>query len=334
MEKRVVLIVDDEEGIKTQLKWALAGEYKVLEASGVDDALELARTHLPAVVLQDISLSPREGAAEGLDLIDHYLSINPFCKIIMVTGHGEKENALKAIRLGAHDFFSKPIDLEHLKVIIERSLLVSLLEKENSQLTSELAAVKSFDKILGDSNKMREIYKIIRTVSGSDYTVLITGESGTGKELAAKAIHAWSSRGPRPFVTINCGAIPENLLESELFGHEKGAFTDAYAQKRGKFELAEGGTLFLDEIGELSLKLQVKLLRVLEDRSIERVGGHDKINLDVRILAAILVEDRHQSALNKEPHPEGPCPVWTERALSPAACGIGTGGDDRQTATR
>jgi two-component system NtrC family response regulator len=286
VEKPFVLIVDDEEGIRSQLKWALTEEYQVLEAGGVEEARNLAREHKPPVILQDISLSSRENAAEGLALIEHYLQINPSCKIIMVTGHGQKENALKAIGLGAHDFFNKPVDLDQLKIIIERSLRVSLLEQENSRLISELAGTKSFEHIIGDSDKMREVFKVIKTVSGSDYTILITGESGTGKELVAKAIHASSPRVRRPFVTINCGAIPENLLESELFGHEKGSFTDAHAQKHGKFELADGGTIFLDEIGELSLKLQVKLLRVLEDHSIERVGGREAINLDVRIVAA------------------------------------------------
>jgi len=286
LEKHTVLIVDDEEGIRSQLKWALADRFQILEAAGVEDAVALAREHRPLVVLQDISLTPRENAAEGLTLIEKYLEINPYCKIIMVTGHGQKENALKAVGLGAHDFFSKPVDLDQLMIIIERSLRVSLLELENSALIAELAEVKSFENIIGESDKMREVYKVIKTVSGSDYTILVTGESGTGKELVAKAIHASSPRGKRPFVTINCGAIPENLLESELFGHEKGAFTDAYAQKRGKFELADGGTIFLDEIGELSLKLQVKLLRVLEDHTIERVGGRESISLDVRILAA------------------------------------------------
>jgi two-component system NtrC family response regulator len=286
LEKHSILIVDDEEGIRSQLKWALAEEYNVLEAAGVDDAMELATEHSPMIVLQDISLTPREGAAEGLGLIEKYLEINPFCKVIMVTGHGEHKNALKAIRAGAYDFFTKPVDLDQLKIIVERGLIVAQLERENRELISELARIKSFEQIIGESEKMRETYKLIKTVSGSDYTVLITGESGTGKELVAKAVHSSSARKSKPFVTINCGAIPENLLESELFGHEKGAFTDAHVQKRGKFELADGGTIFLDEIGELSLKLQVKLLRVLEDHKIERVGGREEISLDVRMLAA------------------------------------------------
>ena len=286
MEKHTVFVVDDEEGIRSQLKWALADTYIVRELSGGAQALDLAHQDTPDVVLLDISLTPREGAVEGLDLIEKFLDINPYCKVIMVTGHGEKEHALTAIARGAYDFFGKPVDLDQLKIIIERGIVVAQLEKENSRLASELARLKSFESILGESAKMREVYRIIKTVSGTDYTVLITGESGTGKELAAKAIHASSPRRDRPFVTINCGAIPENLLESELFGHEKGSFTDAYTQKRGKFELADRGTIFLDEIGELSLKLQVKLLRVLEDHKIERIGGREEISLDVRILAA------------------------------------------------
>lgn len=286
MGKPKILIVDDDEGIRSQLKWALTDRYDVLEAEGVDDALIQAERNEPLVILQDIALTSREGAAEGIQLIEKYLTINPFCKVIMVTGHGEHKNALKAVGMGAYDFFTKPVDLDQLGIIIERGINVARLERENSELTSELARLKTFEHIIGDSDKMQEVYKVIKTVSGSDYTVLISGESGTGKELVAKAVHASSPRADQPFVTINCGAIPENLLESELFGHEKGAFTDAHAQKRGKFEMADGGTIFLDEIGELSLKLQVKLLRVLEDRSIERIGGHEKISLNVRILAA------------------------------------------------
>jgi len=286
VDKHVILIVDDEEGIRAQLKWALADSYEVVEAGSREEALSRAREKKPEVVILDISLSSREGAAEGLELIEPIREFDPFCKILMVTGHGQKENALRAIRLGAYDFFSKPADLEQLSIIIERGLRVAGLERENHALSTTLAQMKTFDAIIGESSQMREVYKIIKTVSSTDYTVLITGESGTGKELAARAIHAASPRNNKPFITINCGAIPENLLESELFGHEKGAFTDAHAQKRGKFESAEGGTIFLDEIGELSLKLQVKLLRVLEDHKIERVGGREEIRLDVRILAA------------------------------------------------
>ncbi len=284
--KEKILIVDDEEGIRSQMKWALADEYDVSEADGADTALELALAQRPMVVLQDISLTAREDAAEGLDLIEHYLEMNSFCKVIMVTGHGDMANALLANRRGAYDFFSKPVDLDMLKIVIGRAINTAKLEQKNKKLISELARLKSFQHIIGDSPKMQEVYNLIKTVSPSDYTILISGESGTGKELAARAVHESSPRSGSPFVTINCGAIPENLLESELFGHEKGAFTDAHARKIGKFETAEGGTIFLDEIGELPPPLQVKLLRFLEDHKIQRVGGHDELALNVRILAA------------------------------------------------
>ena len=214
MEKHAILIVDDEDGLRSQLKWALADQYQILEAAGVDDALELAEAHKPDVILQDISLTPREGAAEGLDLIEKYLEINTFCKVIMVTGHAERKNALRAIGMGAYDFFGKPPQLEALKLIISHALLVTSWERENRQSIFEEARGKTFEQIIGESESMQEMFKTIRTVSGSDYTILITGESGTGKELVAKAIHNSSPRNKRRFVTINCGAIPENLLES------------------------------------------------------------------------------------------------------------------------
>lgn len=286
MEKKPILIVDDEEGIRSQLKWALTDSYVVLEAADGAEALILAMEHKPAIVLQDISLSSREGATEGLELIEKYLDLNSFCKIIMVTGHGDKENALKAIQYGAYDFFSKPVDLEQLKIIINRAVWVAQLEEENSRLSSELAQRKSFEKIIGGSDKMMQVFEIIKTVSSNDYTILITGESGTGKELVARAIHNSGPRNDKSFMAINCGAIPENLLESELFGHEKGAFTDAHSRTKGKFEQANGGTIFLDEIGEMSLPLQVKLLRFLEDNRITRIGGSDEISLNIRVLAA------------------------------------------------
>ncbi len=286
MDTYTVLIVDDDEGVRTQLKWALKVDYEVIEAENSDDALAAAKEHRPYVILQDIALSSREDAAEGLDLIGQYLKIQPYCKVIMVTGHSNDENALAAVGLGAYDFFSKPVDIDQLKIMIKRGINVAQLERENNDLSARLAKVKSYESIIGDSDSMKEVYKIIETVSATDYTVLISGESGTGKELVSKAIHSASPRADHPFITINCGAIPENLLEAELFGHEKGAFTDAHAQKIGKFELADKGTLFLDEIGELSLNLQVKLLRVLEDHTIERIGGREQISLDVRVLAA------------------------------------------------
>jgi len=204
----------------------------------------------------------------------------------MVSGHGQKENAIECINRGATDFFTKPIDLDDLKVVINRAIHIYRLEVDNKILQSQLYSKEKFENIIGSSEQMQKLFQFIKTVAENDYTVLITGESGTGKELVARAIHKRSKRRSAPFVAINCGAIPENLLESELFGYEKGAFTDAKSQKIGKFEQAVNGTIFLDEIGEMTLKLQVKLLRFLEDRRIERVGGTQLIELDVRIIAA------------------------------------------------
>ncbi|MCJ7498330.1 MAG: PEP-CTERM-box response regulator transcription factor [candidate division Zixibacteria bacterium] len=285
MEKEKILIVDDEEGIRTQLSWALQDEYEILLASNAERALELARKETPDLVTLDVALSPYEYEKDGLDILDDLLQIDPLLKVIVITGHGEEENALRAVSSGACDFYTKPIDLDELKVIIKRALHIQRLERENKELVEKLEE-KKFEDIIGTSPKMIEVFKTIMKIATTDVTVLITGESGTGKEMVAKAIHRKSLRRDNPFVTINCGAIPETLLESELFGHEKGAFTDAYAQKKGKFEYADGGTVFLDEIGELPLSLQVKLLRFLQDYKIERVGGKELIALNVRIIAA------------------------------------------------
>jgi two-component system NtrC family response regulator len=285
MEKEKILIVDDEEGIRTQLSWALQDEYEILLASNAEQAIELARKETPDLVTLDVALSPYEHEKDGLDILEDLLHIDPLLKVIVITGHGEEENALRAVSSGACDFYTKPIDLDELKVIIKRALHIQRLERENKELVEKLEE-KKFEDIIGTSSKMMEVFRTIKKIATTDVTVLITGESGTGKEMVAKAIHRKSLRKDNPFVTINCGAIPETLLESELFGHEKGAFTDAYAQKKGKFEYADGGTVFLDEIGELPLSLQVKLLRFLQDYKIERVGGKELITLNVRIIAA------------------------------------------------
>jgi two-component system NtrC family response regulator len=285
MKKEKVLIVDDEEGIRTQLSWALQEEYEILLASNAEEALEVARKEKPNLIALDIALSSYEHEKDGLDILEDLLQIDPLLKVIMITGHGEKENALRAISSGATDFYTKPINLEELKIIIKRALHIQKLERENKALTENLEE-KKFEEIIGTSPKMVEVFKTIKKIATTDITVLITGESGTGKEMVSKAIHRQSLRKDKPFVTINCGAIPETLLESELFGHEKGAFTDAYTQKKGKFEYADGGTIFLDEIGELPLSLQVKLLRFLQDHQIERIGGKEPIALDLRIIAA------------------------------------------------
>ncbi|MCK4856344.1 MAG: PEP-CTERM-box response regulator transcription factor [candidate division Zixibacteria bacterium] len=285
-KRKTILIVDDEKGIRDQLSLALESDYKILVAATASKAINAARQDKPNVALIDISLSPHGGDKEGLDLLTQLLENDPTVKAIMVTGHGEKENALQAVGAGAFDFYVKPIELEELKIIIKRALYLQTLEIENAALAESLKRQEGFSEIIGDSPRMREMYKIIDTVAPSRYTVLITGESGTGKELVAKAIHSRSDRAEKPFVTVNCGAIPEALLESELFGHEKGAFTDAHARKIGKCEMAHEGILFLDEVGELPLSLQVKLLRFLQDNVIERVGGKEPIQTDVRVIAA------------------------------------------------
>ncbi len=284
--KKKILIVDDEEGIRSQIYWALADQYEVFQAADAPAAIEIVRTEMPDLATIDIALSSVGEDTHGIDLLVDALEAHPGMKVIMVTGNEEKETALKAIDAGAHDYFQKPVDLDELRIIIRRALYIRQLETENHDLQLRLAKKRVFHEIIGSSPEMVEVFKGIETIAGSDYTVLVTGESGTGKELVAKAIHSQSARKEKPFITINCGAIPENLLESELFGHEKGAFTDAIVQKKGKFENADSGTVFLDEIGELSLVLQVKLLRFLQEQTIERVGGSRPMKLDIRILAA------------------------------------------------
>lgn len=287
MEKERILIVDDEEEIRRQLKWALSGDYEVIEASNKEAALGLVREKKPQLVALDISLNPSSrDSQEGMELLEEVIGIAPKSKVIMITGSEKKDNALKAISQGAYDYYVKPINLEEIKVIFKRALYIQRLERENERLVQEVEERHRFEKIIGSCLQMEEIFNIIRRVSSTDVTVLINGESGTGKELVARAVHYCSPRKDKPFGVINCGAIPENLLESELFGHEKGSFTDAYTKKIGKFELADKGTIFLDEIGELSPPLQVKLLRFLQERAIERVGGNERIELDVRIVAA------------------------------------------------
>ncbi|MBN2009290.1 PEP-CTERM-box response regulator transcription factor [candidate division KSB1 bacterium] len=284
-QKETILIVDDEEGIRTQIKWALANEYQVITASNIDEAISSFENSFPHLVTLDISLT-ENGDREGLEILEKIMKMRPKTKVIMITGHDEKEMALKAIQLGAFDFYQKPIEIDELKVIIKRALYIQTLEKENEHLNAQVRNEKGFADIIGDCAQMNAVYDVMRKVLSTDVPVLIYGESGTGKELVARAIHYQSYRKNKAFIPINCGAIPENLLESELFGHEKGSFTGAYYKKEGKFELADQGTAFLDEIGELSPTLQVKLLRFLQEKEIERVGGKQPLTVDVRIVAA------------------------------------------------
>ncbi|MCC7202283.1 MAG: PEP-CTERM-box response regulator transcription factor [Nitrospirae bacterium] len=286
MTKRVILIVDDDESIRSQMRWALLKDYEIYEAGDHASALELVRKAHPVVVILDLGLPPRpREAEEGLKTLREILSFNDRIKVIIVSGNTERANALKAIELGAFDFFTKPPVIDEVRVVITRALRMAELELENQTLQRRVYT-EGLDGMLGNSASMNQVYEAIRKVATVDVPVVILGESGTGKELTARAVHRLSERRDKPFVVINCGAIPETLLESELFGHEKGAFTGADSRKKGRIEYAEGGTLFLDEIGELSFSLQVKLLRFLQERIIERVGGREEIQVDVRILAA------------------------------------------------
>ena len=281
-----LLIVEDDDDVRTQMKWALAAECDVVLAGDRASALAELRERRPPVMVLDLGLPPHPASVEeGFAVLSEALAVDPFLKVVIVTGRAEREHALKAISGGAYDILYKPIDIIELRTILRRALHVSALERENAELQKK-AGEGDFEGMLGASPRMQEVFATVRKVAGTDVPVLITGESGTGKELVAQAIHRQSQYRKGPFIVINCGAIPENLLESELFGHEKGAYTGAHVQRKGRFELADGGTLFLDEIGELSLPLQVKLLRFLQEQLIERVGGRDQIRVDVRIVAA------------------------------------------------
>ncbi len=282
----MLLVVEDDRDLRTQMKWGLAGDYSVIEAGDRESALKVFAKDRPPVLTLDLGLPPDpDGVGEGFRVLEEVLETDPQAKVIVITGRDERSNALEALRKGAYDFLPKPVSLEDLKIILKRAYYISNLEKDLRDLKSR-EGVEPFEGILGNSPQIGKVFERIRKVSGTDVPVLIVGESGTGKELAAKAIHARSSRSEGPFIAINCGAIPENLLESELFGHEKGAFTGAHVQRKGRIELARGGTLFLDEIGELTLSLQVKILRFLQDGGIERVGGRESITVDARIIAA------------------------------------------------
>ncbi len=286
MRKQKLLIVDDDEDLRTQMKWALTADYEVFLAEDRESAIAIINKEQPAVVTLDLGLPPNPaGVEEGFAVLDHILDAYNHTKVIIITGRGEKENALRAVEKGAYDFFYKPIQLDELKVVLRRAFHLSQLEQEQREMRHLLSG-NTFEDMIGTSQKMQDVFATIRKVATTDAPVLITGESGTGKELVARAIHRLSIRGSKPFIPINCSAIPENLIESELFGHEKGTFTGAHAQRIGRFEMAEGGTLFLDEIGDLPQLLQVKLLRFLQEKVVERVGGREQIEVDTRILAA------------------------------------------------
>ncbi|MEM7432271.1 MAG: PEP-CTERM-box response regulator transcription factor [Pseudomonadota bacterium] len=282
---RRLLIVEDDPGLLNQLKWCFEG-YDVFTATDRSSAIAELRRHEPQVVLQDLGLPPQpEGVEEGLATLSETLKLASATKVIVVTGNGDQENALTAISQGAYDFYEKPVDTDTLKLLVDRAFNIADLESENRRLQNQVSD-SPLDGIVAASEGMLAVCRMIEKVAPTDVTALLLGESGTGKELLARALHRLSPRADKNFVAINCAAIPENLLESELFGHEKGAFTGAHKQNLGKVELANGGTLFLDEIGDMPMALQAKMLRFLQERVIERVGGREEISVDVRVVCA------------------------------------------------
>ena len=281
MEK--LLIIDDDKGIQKQLKWCLS-DYDAVLADDRESAIAAVRRHEPKVITLDLGLPPDEAnATEGLLALQEILTIAPHTKVIVITGNDDRTNALKAISAGAYDFYQKPIDADVIDVIVARAFSVAAIEDENRKMR-EVAG--SDIGIIGNSEAIDRLRMMVKRIAPTQITALLLGESGTGKEVTANAVHIASDRSKKPFVAINCASIPENLLESELFGFEKGAFTGAHKATKGKIECAEGGTLFLDEIGDMPYSLQAKLLRFLQEKTIERLGGRQEINVDVRVVCA------------------------------------------------
>ena len=281
MEK--LLIVDDDKGIQKQLKWSLS-DYDAVLAADRESAVAAVRRYEPKVVTLDLGLPPDEAnASEGLAALQEILTIAPHTKVIVITGNDDRTNALAAISAGAYDFYQKPIETDVINVIVARAFSVAAIEEENRKMR----AVGGNDiGIIGNSESIERLRMMVKRIAPTAITALLLGESGTGKEVTANAVHLASDRKNKPFVAINCASIPETLLESELFGFEKGAFTGAHRATKGKIECAEGGTLFLDEIGDMPYSLQAKLLRFLQEKSIERLGGRQEIAVDVRVVCA------------------------------------------------
>lgn len=283
--KRTLLIVEDDPGLQKQLKWCFEG-YETIICGTREEAIKHLRRTEAQVVTVDLGLPPDPAnASEGLKTVEQILSLAPQTKVIVVTGNDDRENAIRSIALGAYDFYQKPIDTDVLGLIIERAFHVHALEQENQRLQQKYKA-EPLSGIIACSASMQKITRSIEKIAPTDVGVLLLGESGTGKEVLARAIHNLSERKKNNFVAVNCAAIPENLLESELFGYEKGAFTGAVKQTKGKIEYAINGTFFLDEVGDLPMSLQAKLLRFLQERTIERVGGREEIPVDVRVICA------------------------------------------------
>jgi two-component system NtrC family response regulator len=286
MTKSTLLIVEDDEDIRTQMRWALASDYEVALAGDRAGALAAFTANHPSVTLLDLGLPPRPNEPEeGMATLTSLLALDPLAKVIIVSGQGDKQNALRAVGAGAYDFLCKPVDIDELKLVLQRCVYVADLEQEYRALQQGQRA-DTFEGMVGASPPMQAVFNFIRKVAPTTAPVLILGESGTGKEMVAQALHRRSPQRNGPFIAINCNAIPENLLESELFGHEKGSFTGAHVQRKGHIESASGGTLFLDEIGELPAAVQVKLLRFLQEKRFQRVGGRQEIHSDTRVIAA------------------------------------------------
>jgi two-component system, NtrC family, response regulator AtoC len=291
----VVLVVDDEPGVRASVKMVLDGVCIVLEASDGPAALEAVRSGDVDVCLLDVRLP----GMEGIEVLERLKRLDAGLEVVLVTAVRTVRTAVEAMKLGAYDYLTKPFAVEDLRSVVNRALERRALQREVRYLRDELARHEGFDQLVGRSPAMRRVYEIVRQIADTTATVLITGESGTGKELIARAIHRQGGRRDRPFVAVNCAALPAELLESELFGHERGAFTGAHARKLGKFEMAHTGTLLLDEVGSLRLDLQPKLLRVLQEREIERVGGSRAIGIDVRIIAATNADLRQAVAAGR-----------------------------------
>ncbi len=285
MAKKKILVVEDDKGLQKQLRWSLDG-YDVLLADDRDTALALVRRHRPAVVTMDLGLPPDpDGASEGLAILQQLLADAPDTKVIVLSGNQERSNALKAIGMGAYDFHQKPCDPELLKLVIERAFHLHAMQQENRRMV-QIQADSPLAGIVTRDPAMLKLCRTVEKLAGSGATVMLQGDSGSGKERFARGLHDLSPRQHNRFVAINCAAIPEDLLESELFGHEKGAFTGAGQQTLGKIEMAQGGTFFLDEIGDMAMGLQAKLLRFIQERVIERIGGRTEIAIDARIVCA------------------------------------------------
>lgn len=284
MHTSSILIVEDDHGLRSQLCWHF-DQYEIHTAGSREEALEIVRKYRPPIVLQDLGLPPdADNVSEGMKCISEILNINPNCKVLIMTGRGEEENALKAVSLGAHDFFHKPIDTDTLDLIIDRCMKMYQLEERNR--SNQASTNTPLPGVITADSKMLDICRLIQKIGPTEISCTLLGESGVGKEVLARSLHATSDRSKKKFLAINCASIPESLIESELFGYEKGAFSGAAKLTKGKIESTNEGTLFLDEIGDMPLNLQAKLLRFLQQRTIQRVGGTQDIPVDVRVVCA------------------------------------------------